>query len=131
MNSKILIGILATAALIGASVTIFVYSLWQKNVNPYESDGLNIEWDNREEELEYPWINVWVEHSGERIAPDLKFGGMKNPQLHFVDYNEDGRRDIVFGNDLQMQVVGFYRDSEESLPRFEILRNDVASTLLK
>lgn len=127
MNRRIVTVIIASAALLAVSVSIFVYSLWQKSVNPYERDGLSIQWDNRADALAYPWIDVWVEHGGERIRPDLKFGGMENPRLRFVDYNEDERRDIVFGDERRMQVVAFYPGSEEVSPRFEILRNDVVS----
>lgn len=127
MNRRIVTAILATTALLGVSVSIFVYSQWQKRVNPYERDGLNIEWDVRAAAPAYPWINVWVDHGVERIKPELKFGGMENPRLRFIDYNEDGRRDIVFGDDHRIQIVAFYPSTTGGSPRFDILRNDVVS----
>ena len=118
-----IIAILVTTAVLVVGALI-IYDSYRHS-NPYEDDGLVIEWDVGGATNAYPWINVWVDHDGERIKPALSFGGIEYPELRFRDYDGDGHPEIIFEDDRYMQVVAFHPASGESKPSFKILRNDV------
>ena len=125
MNRRYTTATLGTLALLVLATVIYGYRA--SRVNPYKQDGLNVEWDVGGASSSYPWIDVWVQHDGQRIEPDLQFGGIENPRLRFTDYDGDGQRDIVFEDDHHKQVVAFFPADTDSLPQFKVLKNDITS----
>ena len=113
------------AVIATAAVGLLILNQWRVRTNPYKNQGLMIEWDFGGATSAYPWINVWVDHEGERIEPDFYFGGIEEPWLRFRDYDGDGRKDIIFRDDHFVQVLAFYPAENGNPPRFKPLRNDI------
>ena len=97
---------------------------WYLHRNPYSRDGLMVEW-RYGASSSYPSVEVWVDLDGQRIECPVVFGGIRDPDLVFDDYNWDGRRDLVFGNPRQKQVVAFFPGYGDQPPRFVVLRDDL------
>ncbi len=50
---------------------------------------------------------------------------MEFPDLQYRDFDGDGRRDIIFGNNKYKQVVSFTPAHGNFPPEFKEIRNDV------
>ena len=98
---------------------------WRERSNPYEEEGLVIQWKVGGATYSYPWIEVWVDYGGSRHPCDFQFGGIEDARLRFRDYDGDGRRDIVFEDASLVQAVAFFPASGGHPPHFKLLHNDV------
>lgn len=99
---------------------------WWERRNPYEADGLHVEWVFGGATSSVPSLNVWADYNGQRVEGPVIFGGLNNPDLHFRDYDKDGRRDIVFESETQKQVVAFIPAYGGNPPQFKVIRDDAA-----
>src|SRR5262245_54363409 len=90
---------------------------WWIQRNPYSGDGLQTEWIFGGASSTVPDLQVWADYHGKRIECPLFFGGINDPELHFRDYDCDGRRDIVFENDQYKQIVSFTPGHGDSPPQ--------------
>lgn len=113
--------------ILAIAVSVLVCGVWwyRQITNPYSADGLRVEWVFGGATSTVPGLDVWVDYNGTRITPDFLFGGINNPSLRYRDFNGDGRRDIVFGDNRIKQVVSFNPATSTSPPTFTTLRNDV------
>ncbi len=98
---------------------------WWVHRNPYESNGLHTEWTFGGATSSVPGLNVWADYRGQRIECPVLFGGMEFPDLQYRDFDGDGRRDIIFGNNKYKQVVSFTPAHGNFPPEFKEIRNDV------
>lgn len=113
--------------IVGGTVAVIGWLVqdWWIHRNPYEKDGLHLEWTFGGMTSSYPDLDAWADYRGTRIPCPVAFGGIRDPELHFRDYDGDGRRDLVFENDEYKQVVSFTPAHGDSPPAFKVLRNDV------
>ena len=111
----------------GSAIGLAVCAFWwhRDTTNPYKADGLQVRWAYSEEPSAVPTLDVWVDHDGRSIEPDIQFGGIIDPSLRYSDYDGDGTRDIVFGDRNTKQVVSFKPATATAPPSFTTLRNDV------
>ncbi len=115
-KSAIIVCLLATGLVVW-------YAKWVRdNHCPY--DELQFEWSYGATNS-VPSVKVWTEFEGKKVECPVWFGGLNHPDFRFIDYDGDGKRDIVFENDRYMQVVAFKPASGKSPPVFTVLRNDV------
>ncbi len=92
--------------------------------NPYEKDGLRMEWSYGATST-VPTVVVYAEDPAGRVEAPIAFHGLEDPSLRYYDFDRDGAKDIVFSSEGRFQVLGFEPRKGGSLPRFQVIRNDV------
>ena len=102
--------------------------LWiQYRKNPLDDLGVSIKmfYPHNAATSSTPWIYVYCEYSRTHIKPDIVWGGMPYPSLQFEDVDQDGIKDIIFGNGQVKQIVAFKPADGEKTPQFIVLRDDM------